>query len=187
MYVSYCFQLLTMWLIWNFCFCAVFSHLSWFEIPHILGVWDIIYMSGDTSDWQIITSMHMYSQYHYSLPYLSYWQMQICGRSKIPQFWKVWNILFWVGRLFAKVTPKAGRVSSIFLLPPEVIWCPPYARGLRYHQPFRGHLRLTNYNFHAHVPHVHYCITIHSYIGIVFTNTDDMSCWPAVVHTLGPG
>ena len=23
-----------------------FSHLSWFEIPHILGVWDIIYISG---------------------------------------------------------------------------------------------------------------------------------------------
>ena len=59
---------------------------------------------------------------------------------------------------FAKCTLKAGRVFSTFLLPPEVIWCPPYARGLRYHQPFREPIRLTNNNFHAHV---HYCITIH--------------------------
>ena len=34
----------------------------------------------------------------------------------------------------------------------------PPATGLRYHQPFRGHIRLTNYNFHAHVQ---YCITIY--------------------------
>ena len=59
---------------------------------------------------------------------------------------------------FAKLTPKAGRVSSTFLLPPELIWGSPYARGVRYHQPFRGPIRLTNYNFHAHVQ---YCITIH--------------------------
>ena len=59
---------------------------------------------------------------------------------------------------FVKVTPKAGRVSSTFLLPPELIWCSPYARGLRYHQPFRGHVRLTNDNFHGHI---HYCINIH--------------------------
>ena len=59
---------------------------------------------------------------------------------------------------FVKVTQKAGRVSSTFLLPPELIWCPPSARGLRYHQPFRGHVRLTNDNFHAHV---HHCINIH--------------------------
>ena len=34
-----------------------------------------------------------------------------------------------------------------------------YVRGVRYHQPFRGPIRLTNYNFHAHVQ---YCITIHN-------------------------
>ena len=59
---------------------------------------------------------------------------------------------------FVQVTPKAGRVSTTFLLPSELIWYPPYARGMRYHQPFRGHVRLTNDNFHAHVDH---CITIH--------------------------
>ena len=59
---------------------------------------------------------------------------------------------------FVKVTPIAGRVSSTFLLPTELILCPPYARGLRYHQPFRGHVRLTNDNFHVHV---HHCIAIH--------------------------
>ena len=59
MYIPYCFQLLTTWLISNICFWAVFSHLSSFEIPHILGIWDIIYISGDISDWQIIASMHM--------------------------------------------------------------------------------------------------------------------------------
>ena len=124
MYTSYCFQLLTTWLIWNFCFCAVFSHLSWFEILCILGVWDIMYISGDISDWQIITSMHMYSEYHYSLPYLSYWQIQTCGRSNMPQFWKGRNILFWEGRLLQN-SSQTGKVSSSFLLPPKVIWSPP--------------------------------------------------------------
>ena len=32
------------------------------------------------------------------------------------------------------------------------------SRGVRYHQLFRGPIRLTNYNFHAHVQ---YCLTIH--------------------------
>ena len=59
---------------------------------------------------------------------------------------------------FVKVTPKAGRVSSTFLLPLELVWCPSYARDLTYHQPFRGHVRLTDDNIHAHV---HNCITIH--------------------------
>ena len=59
---------------------------------------------------------------------------------------------------FVKVTQKLG-VSSTFLLPPELIWCPPYARHL-IPSNFRGHLRLTNDNFHAHV---HYCITNHNH------------------------
>ena len=37
----------------NFCFGAVFSHISWFEIHHIVGVWYVIYVSGDISDSQI--------------------------------------------------------------------------------------------------------------------------------------
>ena len=69
---------------------------------------------------------------------------------------------------FVKVTPKAGRVLSIFLLPLDLIWCPPYARVLRYHQPFRGHLRLTDYNFHTHVQS---CIMF-STIFVILTNTE---------------
>ena len=62
---------------------------------------------------------------------------------------------------FAELIPKVGKVSSTFLLPPKVIWCAPYDRGLRYHQPFRGPHRLTNDNFHRHIQ---YCITFYYYI-----------------------
>ena len=82
--------------------------------------------------------------------------VQKCGRSKMPQFWKVRNILFWEG--FLQNSSQKLGVSSTLLLPPEMIWGSPYARGLWYHLPFRGLIRLTNYNFHAHVQ---YCITIH--------------------------
>ena len=55
--------------------------------------------------------------------------------------WKVQNYTILEGleypilsrKAFVKVTPKAGRVSSTCLLPPGLIWCPPFARGLRYH------------------------------------------------------
>ena len=70
MYISYCFQLLTMWLIWNFCFCCSF-------------------------------------------------------------------------------------------LPSELISDFLYSKGMRYYLHFRGYIRLTNYNFHAHVQN---CITIHYHI-----------------------
>ena len=48
---------------------------------------------------------------------------------------------------FVKLILKAGNVFSTFPLPPEVIWSPSYAQGLRYHQPFWGPLRLTNHYF----------------------------------------
>ena len=59
--------------------------------------------------------------------------------------WKVQNATILEGleyptlrkKGFANLTPKAGRVSSTFPLPPELIWGSPYARGMRYHQPFR--------------------------------------------------
>ena len=76
---------------------------------------------------------------------------------------------------FAKLTPKAGRVSSTFLLPPVVILCTTDARGVRYHQPFRGPIRLTNYNFHAHV---HYCVTIHYHMCCIgkYKNVEGLQC-----------
>ena len=55
------------------------------------------------------------------------------------------------GKGFGEFTPKARRVSSIFLLPSDVFWCPPYCMSLRYHHNFRGPLRLTNDNFHTHI------------------------------------
>ena len=80
--------------------------------------------------------------------------------------WKVQNATILEGykypilrrKAFAKLIPKAQGVSSTFLLPPELIWSYPFTRGLRYHLPFRGPIRLTNYNFYAHVQN---CITIH--------------------------
>ena len=50
--------------------------------------------------------------------------------------------------------------SGSFLLS-QLIWDSPYSRGMRYHLHYRGHISLTNYNFHAHVE---YCITIHYHI-----------------------
>ena len=63
----------------------------------------------------------------------------------MPPFWKVRNILFWEQKDFTKLTPKL-EVSSTFLLKPELIWGSPYARGLRYHLPYRTPFRLTTYS-----------------------------------------
>ena len=78
---------------------------------------------------------------------------------------------------FAKLTPKAGRVSSTFLLPSDVFLMSPYASSSRYHKHFTGPLRLTNHNFHTHIQ---YCITFYYYIcdidkyiyveGLIFNN-----------------
>ena len=67
------------------------------------------------------------------------------------------NIMFWEGRVLQNLPQKLG-VSSKLLLPPELIWGSPYARGLQYHLPLRGPIRLTNFSFHTHVQ---YCRTIH--------------------------
>ena len=66
---------------------------------------------------------------------------------------------------FVKVPQKDGRVSSKFLLPPELIWCPPYARHLRYHQPFRAHVRLTMITS----MHMYTIVSLFTTSGIVFT------------------
>ena len=51
----------------------------------------------------------------------------------------------------------------------------PYARGVRYHQPFRRPIRLTNYNFHADV---HYCITIYYHMCSIdkYKNVEGPQC-----------
>ena len=120
-----------------------------FDFLSMLGVWDIINISGHQSDWQIITSIHIYSSIchidkyrNVKGPYFTN-----CGGSGI----------FYLSRNgFAKLTPKTGRVFFTFLLPSDVFWFPLYARCLRYHKHFRAPVRLTNDNFHTHIQ---YCIT----------------------------
>ena len=99
------------------------------------------------------------------------------------EMWKVQNATILKGweypvlrrKDFAKLTPNTGRLSSTFLLPPELIWGPPNARGLWHHLLFRGPIRLTNYNFLAHVQ---YCITIpyHSCSIDKYRNVEDVKC-----------
>ena len=77
---------------------------------------------------------------------------------QMPQFWKVRNIPFGEGKLFLKFTPKAGRVSYMFLLPPELIWGSSMPGVWDIINLSQGPIQMTNYNFH---PHVQYCINIH--------------------------
>ena len=76
----------------------------------------------------------------------------------MPQFWKIRNIPFWEGRVLQNSPQKVGEFPLHSFSHLSWFEVPPYARGLRYHLPFRTPIWLTNYNFHAHVQ---YCITIH--------------------------
>ena len=122
LYMSYLCGLLT-WFISNFYFWIVFSHVFWFEIHHNVGIRYVIYISGDISHSQIITSIHgnRYMSKVQISTILEGLECPILGRKG-----------------FAKLTQKAGRVSSIFLLPCDVFWCPSYIRDLRYHHIFQG-------------------------------------------------
>ena len=150
-------QLLTVQLTWNFYFVHSF-------LPPEL-IWDSLYCRGmryhlhvrghiTLTNYKFHVHVESVSLFTTIFVILTNTDMQKVQNSTILEGLE-YPILSRRG--FVKVTPKAGRVSSTFLLPPELIWCPPYARGLKYHQPFRGHVRLTNDNFHAHV---HLCITI---------------------------
>ena len=68
-----------------------------------------------------------------------------------------WNVHFILLSIANNVTYLKFLFWGSFL-PPELIWDSLYSRCKRYHLHFRGHIRLTNYNCHAHVE---YCITIH--------------------------
>ena len=93
----------------------------------------------------------------------------------MPQLWKVRNILFGERRVLQNSLPKVGRLFSTFLLLLELIWGSPFARGLQYHLPFRGPIRLTNYNFHTFVQHY---ITFHYHRCIIdnYRNVKDVKC-----------
>ena len=153
--ISYCFQLLTMWLIWNFGF------LHSFLLPEL--IWDSPYCRGMRYHLHVRGHIRLTNyNFHAHVESVSLFTTILTN----TDMWKVQNSTILEGleypilsrKSFVKVTPNSWES---FLHIPSPTWAdlmPPYARGLRYHQPFRGHLRLTNDNFHAHV---HYCITIH--------------------------
>ena len=76
---------------------------------------------------------------------------------------------------FCKTHPKSWKT---FLHIPSPTWADlrfPYARGLKYHLPFRGPIWLTNYNFHTFVQ---YYITIHYHSCSIdkYRNVKDANC-----------
>ena len=113
LYIWYFCEWLTTWLIWHFDFCIVFSHITWFDINHILCVSYVICVSADISGVQNITSINT-NRYM--------WNVAICT------ILEGFNCTIFDGKGFAAVTPKGRRVSSIFLLTSDVFWCPPIVR-----------------------------------------------------------
>ena len=91
LYIWYFCELHTTWLISNFYFWTVFSHVIWFDVHHIVGIWYVIYISGEHIRFTNYNCLYM--------------QIDTHGRSKFPQFWKVWNVLFWVGRVL-QISPQ---------------------------------------------------------------------------------
>ena len=69
LYIWYFCEWVTAWLIWHFDFCIVFSHITWFDIHHIVCVSHVTYISADISGVQTITSINA-NRYM--------WNVQIC-------------------------------------------------------------------------------------------------------------
>ena len=80
---------------------------------HIVGIQYVIYVSRDISVSQMITSVHT--------------NRYMCGRSKFPQFWKVRNILFWVGRVLHNSPQKLGEFPPYSYLDLMCFDVPPIA------------------------------------------------------------
>ena len=126
-------------------------------------IWDSLYCRGmlcylhfrRCTRFTNIIAMHMYCTVLYSyffIQYLLHWEIDRYGRfNNMCIILEGLKDLILSRKGFTKLTPEAGRVSSIFLFPFHVFWCPPYAMGLRYHKHFRGPLRLTNDSFQIHM------------------------------------
>ena len=69
---------------------------------------------------------------------------------------------------FAKLIPKAGRVSFTFLLPPEVIWCPPML-GVWDTINLSGNL--SDWQIITSM-HMYTVVSLFTTIGVVMTNTE---------------
>ena len=114
--------------------------------------------SGKLSDWQIITSMYMYSTVEL------FTTIAVVLRNR--EMWKAWNAPILEGyeyavlrrKDFAKLSPKSWQN---FLHFPALTWADVrflLCKGSVISSTFRETIRLTNYNFHVHVQ---YCRTIH--------------------------
>ena len=115
-----------------------FPHLSWFEVTNMLGVWNIIFLSGRPirlTNYNFHTFVQHYITIHYHRCIIDNYRnvkdvkCQNFGRLGISHLEKE---EFW------KLMPKAARV---FLHIPSPTWTGlrfPYAKGLWYHQPFIG-------------------------------------------------
>ena len=95
LYIWYVCEWLTAWLIWNFYFWIVFSHVILFDIHHIVCVWYVIYISGDISGLQTITSIN-------SNRYI--WNVQI------STILEGFNCPFLVRRVWQKSPQKVGEL-----------------------------------------------------------------------------
>ena len=84
-------------------------HLSWYEVPPMFGVCNIIYLSGNLSDWQIIMSMYMYSTVELFTTIAVLLSKEKCGMFELPQCLKVMNMLFWEGRILQNLAQKLGE------------------------------------------------------------------------------
>ena len=96
-----------------------FSHLSWFEVPPMPGVWNIINLSGDLSDWPNY-NFHAHEQYCITFHYQSC-SIDKCRNVEGPKFH---NLEVGISHFESKgfvITPKAVRVSLTCLLPSELM------------------------------------------------------------------
>ena len=140
------------------------------------GIWDIINLL-----WGPIRltnyNFHPHVQYCITIHYhsCSIDKYRNVKDVKCSEFWKVRNIPFGEGKVLQNLNPKSCKSFLHIPSPKRTDLRFPYARGLWYHLPFRGHIRMINYNFH---PHVQYCITIH-YLSCsidIYRNVKDVKC-----------
>ena len=80
---------------------------------------------------------------------------------KFVSFWKVWNMLFCVGRVLQNSPHQVGEFGTHSCSHPICFDVTPILVGLRYHEHFRGPVILTHHHFWTHVQ---YCITFYYYI-----------------------
>ena len=159
--------------------CKSFPHIpspTWADLrfPYARGLWYHLPFRGPIR--MTNYNVHAHVQYCIGIHYLG------CSIDKYRnvKYVKCYNF----GRLgishfekeeFWKTNPKSCKSFLHIPSPKRTDLRFPYARGLWYHLPFRGPIRMINYNFHAHEQ---YCITIH-YLSCsidIYRNVKDVKC-----------